>query len=106
MWRKNQQLVPMLLSDYGIDPSKCHEIELREGEYSKEKCWERCKKLIGGESKVLVSNPDNIPMNVRERCKSVCNKPLLTVNDLDKHHGEPLHIYQGWTTHQNDETFL
>ena len=34
----------MDFSNYGFDPNQCHEVQLRVGEYSKEKCWEKCKK--------------------------------------------------------------
>ena len=96
----------MDFSNYGFDPNQCHKVQLRVGEYSKEKCWEKCKKLTGGETKILLTNQENVPMEVKEQCLSVINKPLLTVKDLDKHHGDPLHIFQGTISHTNDETFL
>jgi hypothetical protein len=94
----------MYLSSHGFDLDQCHEVELRVGASSRKKCWERFESLTGKNRSFLV-NQDNITKDVREDCKSISKAPLLYVHNLAKHHGEPMHVAQGVTTHLNDETF-
>ena len=45
--KKDATTVPPWLSRYGFDINKCHEVEMRVGENSREKCWERFITLAG-----------------------------------------------------------
>lgn len=92
----------MWLSSYGFD--QCHEVELRVGASSRANCWKRFQSLTGKNRAFLV-NQENLTKDIREDCKSISKAPLLYVNNLAKHHGEPMHVAQGVTTHLNDEVY-
>ena len=100
----------MWLSEYGFDTNNCHEEELRVGENSREKYWERFISLAGCKRENIprnnITNAEIIPDKVKENCKSISQEPLLPGISIDKFNGEPLHIYQGELTHQNTETFV
>ena len=100
----------MWLADYGFDTADCHDEELRVGENSREKCWERFVSLHGWKREnIPINNKTNaemIPNSTKETCKSISQEPLLPGISIDKFNGEPLHIYQGKLTHQNSKTFM
>jgi hypothetical protein len=95
----------MWLSNHGFAVNQCHEVELRVGANSRAKSWEKFKSLTGEVERNLLVNKDVIAKDIREKCNSICKEPLLYVNNLDKHHGEPMHVAQGMLTHLNTETY-
>ena len=106
--KKDATTVSMWLSHYGFDTNYCHEEEMKVGENSREKCWERFIFLAGKNRQHIPRNKRNaevIPDSFKETCKSVSQEPLLPGIDLDKFNGEPMHVAQGILTHQNSEVF-
>ena len=95
MWLSNH--------DFGVD--ECHPVELRDGFNSREKCWKRFQSLMGENEREFVVDQEKITKDTREKCNSISKMPLLRVDDLDKHHGEPMHVAQGMLTHLNTETY-
>lgn len=95
----------MWLSNHGFAVDECHPVELREGSNSREKCWKRFQSLMGENERGFVVDKEKITKDTREKCNSISKKPLLRVDDLDKHHGEPMHVAQGMLTHLNTETY-
>ena len=78
----------MWLADYGFDTANCHDKELRVGENSREKCWERFVSLAGCKNMNLSrnnkTNAEVIPDSIKEMCKSVSQMPLLPGISIDK----------------------
>ena len=60
---------------------------------------------MGENERGFVVDKEKITKDTREKCNSISKKPLLRVDDLDKHHGEPMHVAQGMLTHLNTETY-
>ena len=83
---------------------------MRVRENSREKYWERFTSFVGNNRENIPrnkkTNAEVIPDNMKETCKSVRRKPLLSGISIDKFNGEVLHIYQGKLTHQNSKTFV
>jgi hypothetical protein len=95
----------MSLSNHGFSVDQCHPVELRVGSNSRTKCYERFQSLTGEEEREFSVDKDKLTKDTKEKCNSISKKPLLVVNDLDKHHGEPMHVAQGMLTHLNTENF-
>ena len=100
----------MWLADYGFDTANRHDEELRVGENSREKCWERFISLAGWKRenirRIDKTNAEMIPDSTKVTYKIVSQKPLLPGISINKFNGEALYIYQGKLTHQNSKTFM
>ena len=78
---------------------------MRIGDRSKQKRWAICAELLDGEERATLLDPNSIPFDVKERSKSVCQKPLLNIKEIGKHNGEGMHVFQGAMTHLTTEIY-
>jgi hypothetical protein len=92
----------MWLSNHGFAADECHPVELRVGANSREKNWKTFESLRGKDGEFA---KEVISKDTKQKCNSISKEPLLYVNQLDKHHGEPMHVAQGMLTHLSTETY-
>jgi hypothetical protein len=95
MWLSNH--------DFGVD--ECHPVEFFIGFNSWDNCWKRLQSLMGPDGRSFVVDQEKLTKDTREKCNSISKKPLLSVDDLDKHHGELMHVARWILTHLNTETY-
>ena len=93
-----------LSSHAGFTSDECHPVELRVGANSRKKNWKTFESLRGKDGE-YTANKETINKDTRQKCNSISKEPLLYVDQLDKHHGEPMHVAQGMLTHLNTETY-
>jgi hypothetical protein len=105
-WKFNENKLPMWAfleyAELGVTEEMCEDFPLREGELSYESCYD-CVRASLGKNKEYTATADNIPKTIRDKAKSVVNKPLRT-NELDHYHGDALHLFEGLVTHLTEDT--
>jgi hypothetical protein len=104
VWDKDDERPPMSLCNYGFTADDCHELKLRVNSNSRKRGWKYFQSLMG-QDREYAMNQEAIPKDTGEKCNSISKEPLLYVNELDKHHGEPMHVAQGMLTHLNTEIY-